>query len=76
MFELLSSLNEKVIPFGDLDGDTFPRVSSPDVQAGVTRATVNGQKVEIGVESSKNRVLLAKTNKVRGSRSQEVRSSE
>jgi len=58
VLQLLSSLYEEVVALGDLDSNALAGVASPDVEAGVARAAMNGQEVKVGVESSKDRVFL------------------
>ena len=45
MFKLLSGLHQEVLSFWYLDRNLFAGVSRPDIQAGVTRSSVDGQKV-------------------------------
>ena len=52
VLELLAGLDEQVVALGDLDGNTFSCIAGPDVQAGIARAAVDGEEVEIGVEAS------------------------
>lgn len=59
VLELLARLDEEVVPLRDLDGDAVPRVAGPDVQTRVARAAVDGQEVEIRVETSEYGVLFA-----------------
>ena len=51
MFKLLSSLYEKIISSRDFDSGALPvagfQVSGPDIQAWITRTTMDGQKVDI-----------------------------
>ncbi len=51
VLQLLAGLNKEIIPFWNLDGNAFPCVASPDVQARIPRAAVNSQKVKVGVDS-------------------------
>ena len=59
MLQLLPRLHQKVVALGDFDGDLAPRVSGPDVQAGIPRATVDSEKVEICVEPGQDAIFLA-----------------
>lgn len=58
VFELFASLDEEIIPLGDLDGKSVAGVTGPDVEAGVAGAAVDGEEVEIGVETGEDGVLL------------------
>lgn len=42
----------------ELDRDTFARVTSPHVQTGIPRTSMNGEEVEVGVETGKDSVFL------------------
>lgn len=60
VFKLLPSLHEEVPACrGKLDRDAFSGVACPDIQARVTRATVDSQEVEVRVESGEDGILLA-----------------
>ena len=59
VFQLFASLDKKVVALRDLDRDTLSGIAGPDVQARIPRAAVNGEEVEIGVESSENGIFLA-----------------
>jgi hypothetical protein len=49
-FNLLTSLHEQT-PRRDLYRNLATRIARPDVQAGVSGLTVDGEKVEVGVEA-------------------------
>lgn len=66
MFQLFASLDKKVVAVRDLDRDTLSGVAGPDVQARIPRAAVNGEEVEVRVETGKNGVFLAIPLEVRG----------
>lgn len=51
MLDLLSGLNQEIVARWDLDGDAIAGVACPDVQAWVARAAVDGEEVEISVET-------------------------
>jgi hypothetical protein len=76
VLKLLASLDEQVIARRDLDGNSIAGIAAPDVESGIARATVNGQEVEVGMEPSEDRVLLAEFHQIRGGRSEEVGSTE
>lgn len=73
VLELLTGLDQQVVALRDLDWDLFSCVASPDVEAGIAGATVDGEKVKIGVEAGEDRVDLAILLEIRGSRGQEMR---
>lgn len=52
---------------------TLPCIARPDVKAGVPRATVDGQKVEIRVEAGKDSVIMAILDEIGGGWGKEVR---
>ena len=59
MFQLLPGLHEQVTTGGwKLDEDTFSSISSPYVKAWVSRTAMNSQKVEVGVEASKDSIFV------------------
>jgi hypothetical protein len=64
VLELLARLHEEVVPGRNLDGNAVARVAGPDVEAGVARAAVDGEEVEIGVEASKDGVLCGVLGKI------------
>jgi hypothetical protein len=66
VFQLFASLDKKVVAVRDLDRDTLSGVAGPDVQARIPRAAVNGEEVEVRVETGKNGVFLAIPLEVRG----------
>lgn len=60
MLKLFASLDEQVTTGGwKLDRDSFSVVPSPDVEPGVPRAAMDGQEVQICMESSKNSIFIA-----------------
>jgi hypothetical protein len=73
VLELLARLDQQVVTLGDLDGDSLACVARPDVQAGIARAAVNGQEVEIGVEAGEDGVLLAVLGEIGGCWCEEMR---
>ena len=58
VLQLFASLDKKVVTLRDLDRDTLSGVASPDMQARISRASVNSKKVEVRMEPSKNCVFL------------------
>lgn len=56
VLDLLAGLDEEVVALGDLDGDTGAGIACPDVEAGVARAAVDGEEVEVGVEAGEDGV--------------------
>lgn len=58
VLELLARLDEQVVSLGDLDGQSVAGVAGPDVEAGVAGAAVDGEEVEVGVETCEDGVLL------------------
>lgn len=70
MLQLFSSLDEQIIACRNFDGYTFACISCPNMQARVARSPMNGQKIEIGMESSQDGIFLAILDQIRGSRSQ------
>jgi hypothetical protein len=67
VLQLFASLNKKVVALWYLDRDTLSSVPSPDVQAWISRAAVNGKEVEVGMEPGENGVFLPIPLKVGGS---------
>lgn len=60
MLKLLASLNQQVSSFRrELNSNTLPTVTSPNVESGVARAAMDCEKVEVGVESCENGIFLA-----------------
>lgn len=51
VFDLFARLDEKVVSWWDLDGNTVSRVACPDVKTRVAGATMDGEEVEICVEA-------------------------
>lgn len=58
VFELLACLDEEIVALGDLDGDSVAGVAGPDVEAGVAGAAVDGEEVEVGVETGEDGVFF------------------
>lgn len=56
VLELLSRLNEEVIPGGNLDRNAGTRVAGPNVEAWIARTAVNGEEVKIGVKTREDGV--------------------
>lgn len=73
VLELLTGLDEEVVAGWDLDGEASAGVSGPDIEARVAGAAVNGEEVEVGVETGKNGVLFAVLGKIGSSRSEKMR---
>lgn len=59
VLELLARLNQQVVPWWYLYRNTVPSVASPNVKAWVAGAPMNGEEVEVGMETSENGILLA-----------------
>lgn len=72
VLDLLAGLDEEVVALGDLDGDTGAGIACPDVEAGVARAAVDGEEVEIGVEAGEDGVEVGVLVEVGGSRGEEM----
>lgn len=64
MFQLLPGLNKQVFTRRNPDGNALSSVSRPDVKAGVARAAMDSQEIEIRMESSQNGILFAIFNQV------------
>jgi hypothetical protein len=73
VLNLLTRLDEEVVSRRDLDGDAGSRVAGPDVEAWVARAAVDGEEVEVGVETGEDGVLGAVLVEIGGGRGEEVR---
>jgi hypothetical protein len=74
VLQLLPSLDKQVTTGrGELNENAFSGVSRPYMKARVSRTTMDGQKIEVGVEASKYGIFLVIFNKIRGCRCQEVR---
>ena len=58
VFELFASLDKEIVSLGDLDGKSVSGVAGPDVEAGVAGAAVDGEEVEVGVETGEDGVFL------------------
>jgi hypothetical protein len=67
MLELLAGLDEEIVSLRDLDGNSPARVPGPDMETRISRAPVDGQEVEVGMEACKNGILPAVIGKIRGS---------
>lgn len=75
MFDLLSCLHEKITSsWGKSDGNTLSSVTRPNMKARVSRATVDGETIEIGMKSCQNGILLAVFDEIRCSGGKEMRS--
>lgn len=59
VLNLFASLNEQIVSQWNLDGDPVASVAGPDVKAGVARAAMDGEEVEVGVEAGQDSILLA-----------------
>ena len=71
VLQLLARLDQEVTSgLRKFDKDAFASVARPDVQAGIARAPMDGQKVEVTVKTSQDSVLLSIFDKIGGSRSQ------
>lgn len=64
VLKLFPCLNEQVTAFWDSDRYTFSSISSPYVEARVTRSTMNCQKVEIGMETGQDGIFFAVFHKI------------
>ena len=73
VLDLLAGLDEEVVAGRDLDGDAGARVAGPDVEARVSRAAVDGEEVEVGVEAGEDGVAGAVAVEVGGGGREEVR---
>lgn len=70
MFQLFPSLHEQIPARGrELHRDTFFCVTSPKVQARISRAAVDSQKVKVSMKAREDGVFLVVFNKVGSSRS-------
>lgn len=72
VLDLLAGLDEEVVAGRDLDGDAGARVAGPDVEAGVARAAVDGEEVEVGVEAGEDGVFGAVLGEVGGGWGEEM----
>jgi hypothetical protein len=55
MFQLLTSLHQEITTSrGELDGNAFAGVASPDVQTRIARPAVDGEEIEVCMESGEN----------------------
>ncbi len=60
VFELFAGLHEQIAACGrELDCNALASVPCPDIQAWVSRTTVDSQEVKVRVESGEDGVLLA-----------------
>lgn len=76
VFDLLASLDEKIVALGHLDRNAVAGIASPNVQTRVAGTPVDGEKVEVRVEASEDGVLFAVLNKIGCSRSEKVRTMD
>lgn len=77
MLQLLARLHQQIAPLPrESDGDAPAGVARPDVQAGVARAAVDGEEVEVSVEACEDRVLCAVFGEVGGGGGEEVGAGE
>lgn len=67
MFKLLSGLHEQVVACRNFYGNAFACVTSPHMKAGVPWTPMDSQKVQVGVETSQNGVLLTIFDQIRSS---------
>lgn len=65
MFELLPSLDKKVVSGWNADWNALASVASPDMQSWVARSTVDSEEVEVRVKACKDGILLTILHKVR-----------
>ena len=79
VLELFASLHEQVTTrsrtrwLREAHRDALAGVTCPDVQAWITGATVDSEEVQVGMEASKNGVLLSVLAEIRCSGRKEVR---
>lgn len=67
MLDLLSRLHEKIASsWRKSDGDALSSIPCPDMEAWVSRATVDSQAVEIGMKSCQDGIFLAVFSEIRG----------
>lgn len=75
ILDLLSCLHEEIASsLGKSDGNTLSSVPRPNMEAWVSRTTVNGETVEIGMKSCQDGIFLAVLNEIRCCRTKQVRS--
>lgn len=68
ILDLLSCLYEKkASSWRKSDGNALSSVPCPNMEAWVSRATVNSETIEIGMESCQNGIFLAVFNEIRSS---------
>lgn len=75
VLQLLAGLDQQVLSGRNAHGDFPPRVPCPNVQARVSGATVNGQEVEVGVETCEDAILLAILLEIGSRRRKQVRAA-
>lgn len=69
MFDLFSRLYEKIASGGGKSNrNALSSVSCPDMEARVSRTTVDGETIEIGMKSCQNGIFLAIFSEIRCSR--------
>lgn len=74
VLELFARLDQQVAACRrESYGNTFSRIACPNIQPWIPGTAMNGEEVEIGVESSKNGILLAILDEIRCSWCKQVR---
>ena len=67
MLDLLSCLYEKITSgWWKPDGNALSSIPCPNMEAWVSRATVDSEAVEIGMKSCQNGIFLAVFSEIRG----------
>jgi hypothetical protein len=67
MLDLLSCLHEKIASgWRKSDGNALSSIPCPDMEAWVSRATVDSEAVEIGMKSCQDGISLAVFSEIRG----------
>ena len=71
MLDLLSCLHEKITSsWGKSNGNALSSVPRPNMKARVSRTTVDGETIEIGMKSCQNGIFLAVFSEIRCSRTE------
>ena len=73
VLQLLAGLHEQIVAGWDLDWHALARVSRPDVQPWVARATVDGEKVKVSVKASEDGIFGTIFREVRSCRGEKMR---
>lgn len=72
VLKLLAGLNEQIVSRRNFDRDSITGVPRPDVQSWIPRTTMDGEEVEIGVETGKDGVDFVVLSQVRSSWSKKM----